>query len=382
MPSPCILLRHAKKEKRPVRRREWNALSDPRSVCFSCLTPYHVFVSYILSKTVYKDDYKTILFSDHYHRQIYERSPGLKLWDEVILIEEKNKPWQSIEAQLNRIDFKKVDILHYFSIGAVFQLLLMDRIQDHTKLILTEEGVGTHFIKEGCECYKERLNMQRPPIDFRKVSEIWLFDQRLYVSEFKTILRDIAFKEYLDSDLKLEFRDELNTLFDYKHEKQEWDILFFDQTLTLAGITSYAEERSLLAGITKAAENFNLAIKKHPTDYDGKYAGLGATILKCGNTPWEVVYLNEYIEHHSDLKNKIYMSYDSSAFLNTRTAFKVLDGSNHFIGLSKLLGKMTHTPQISRLLERYYERFKALYGTNYYEVESIDALEKLLTLLR
>lgn len=319
-----------------------------------------------------------MIFSDHYHKKIYERSLELNLWDKIILIEEKNRPWNFIQQQLIQIDFKNIDVLHYFSWGSAVGLSIMNLVSDKTKIILTDEGVGTYYIKERCDDWKKKYLPQRDPIDFNRVSEIWLFDKRLYVSGLNKPLEDIEFKSHLDGDLKFEFRNDLNILFDYEHEKSDWDILFFDQPLTLANITTYNEERSLLINILKAAKNFNTFIKNHPSDYDNKYAGLGANIFKCSNIPWEIVYLNEYIQNNSDLENKIYMTYNSSALLNTRIIFKDSDYSNHFIGLSKLLRKFINEPQLDILFQKYYEQFKQFYGSNYYEVESIEELSIIL----
>ncbi|MEW9123296.1 MAG: polysialyltransferase family glycosyltransferase [Thermotaleaceae bacterium] len=196
-------------------------MSNQKTVCFSCLTPYHVFVAYILSKTLYKNCYKVILFSDHYHQQIYERALGLNLWDKIILIEERNKSWAQIHSQLKTINLEDMDVLHYFSWGSIFQLLLIREIPEKTKVILTEEGVGTYYIQEAVAHWKTNYSPHSSPIDFDKVSEIWLFDKRLYVSELIKPLQDIAFYRYLSSPLALEFCKDLNTLFAYTPQQRE-----------------------------------------------------------------------------------------------------------------------------------------------------------------
>lgn len=353
-------------------------MADHKTVCFSCLTPYHVFVSYLLSKTIYKNNYKIILFSDHYHKEIYQRSVGLNLWDKVLLIEEKKRSQDFIRSQLHQIDWKQIDILHYFSWGSIFQLLLMDAVSDHTKLILTEEGIATYYIKEAVEHWKSKYSPYHDPVNFHKIAEIWLFDTRLYVSELNKPLKNIAFHEYLNEDIKLELCNELNTLFGYTHQVKEWDILFFDQPLSLAHITSRLEEKNLLTDIVNAAKPVKLLLKKHPTDYADKYAGLDVPILHGDNIPWEIIYLNEYVQKDSPLKNKIYMTYNSSALLNTRILFKDLECSNLFISLNKLLNKFTGTPQVNALLEKYFQKFKEFYGENYYEVDSLEMLENIL----
>ena len=355
-------------------------MTDRKTVCFSCLTPYHVFVSYILSKTVYKNDYKMILFSDHYLKQVYERSMGLKLWDKIILIEEKNKPWNLIQPQLQQIQtvLKDIDVLHYFSWGSISNSVLMNFISNNTRLILTDEGVMTYSIKEFYHNWKKTNNIQYDPVDFNRISEIWLFDTQLYISELNKPLKDIEFKTFLDGDFKFEFCNDLNVLFDYKHEKRDWDILFFDQPLALANLISYSEEKLLLMRILQEAKGFKLFIKKHPSDYAGKYTNLGVHILQCGNIPWEVVYLNEYIENGLNKQNKLYMTYTSSAMLNTRIIFKDLDASSYFITLRKLLKNFSEGFRQDKTTEKLFQKFRELYGKNFYEIESFEELKNVI----
>ncbi|MFZ5969493.1 MAG: hypothetical protein ACOYVK_20220 [Bacillota bacterium] len=188
-------------------------------------------------------------------------------------------------------------------------------------------------------------------------------------------LKDIAFKAYLDGDVKFEFCRELNILFDYTHEEKDWDILFFDQPLVLANLISQLEEKSLLLGILQTAKDFKLLIKKHPSDHASKYTGLYVNLLQCANIPWEVIYLNEYVKNELNLQNKIYITYTSSAMLNTRIIFKDLDTNSCFITLSKLLKNVSDGFRQDKATERFFEKFKELYGKNFYEVKSFEELE-------
>ncbi|MFT9495200.1 glycosyltransferase [Anaerosolibacter sp.] len=353
-------------------------LTEKQRVCFSCLTPYHVFVSYILSKTVYKDHHKTILFSDHYLNKLSLRSLDLNIWDKVHLIEEKNKPHHFIQQQLHQIENKNIDILHYFSWGSILNCIILNYFADHTKVILTDEGVMTYSIKEFYQNWKTVNKIQYDPIDFNRISEIWLFDTQLYISELNKSLKNIEFMSYLNNDLASEICHELNILFDYKHETRDWDILFFDQPLSLAHILSNAEEKSLLEGILQATKDLKLCIKKHPTDNEGKYAGLDMNFLQGANIPWEIVYLNEYVKNKAQIEKKIYMTYSSAAMLNTRILFKDLHRNSHFIALNKLFKNVSNEFSEDNTLESFYQKFKCLYSDNFYEIESFEKLNHLL----
>lgn len=348
-------------------------------ICFSCLTPYHVFVSYILSKTVYKDNYKIIIFSDYHLKKISENSSKLALWDEIILIEEKNRTINSIKQQLNTIDFKNIDTLHYFSYGSTFNRILIDSLFKKTKIILTDEGLSTYFIKEVCGFFRYNYKPQKTPIDLNKISEIWLFDKRLYVSNLHKPIKDIEFKKYLDTNLKFELCNELNIIFDYEYKKKDYDILLFDQCLTLSNITSFTDEKILLTNIIKATKDFNLLVKKHPSDLKDKYLGLDINILEDNGIPWEVIYLNEYVKNNSKIQNKVYISYYSSSLLNTCIIFKNFNSNNYYISLNKLLTHFINDSSNTILLETYYRNSKKFYKENLYEVESFEILNNILS---
>ncbi|PAB60659.1 hypothetical protein [Anaeromicrobium sediminis] len=351
-------------------------MDDNKVICFSCLTAYHIFVSYILSKTVYKSNYKIIILSDWRSdvRKAYGNLKKLNIWDEIILAKENSQTLNIVLQQINELDLKNIDVLHSFSWwGSNFNYHLINSVLDKTKVILTDEGLGTYFVKEFDEHLNKKFNYHT--LDFNRVSEIWLFDKQLYISKLNKPLRDIQFKKYIDSDLKFEICDELNIIFDYKHEKKDWDILFLDQSLTPSNITSYIEEKYLLMSIIKAAKDYKVLLKKHPIHSNLKFVGLDVNIIEH-NIPWEVIYLNEYIENKPQKQNKIIMTYNSSSFLNTRIIFK--DINNNFISLSNLLNNFASKTEMNVMFEKFYEKFKKSYRENFYEVKSLVELQYVL----
>ncbi len=80
----------------------------------------------------------------------------------------------------------------------------------HTTVNLTDEGVMTYIIKESVQQWAADTKSSKMPLDFNKISEIWLFDKRLFISDIDIPLREIEFKKYIDTDLKYVLRDELN----------------------------------------------------------------------------------------------------------------------------------------------------------------------------
>ncbi|MBF8984162.1 hypothetical protein IZY60_11495 [Lutibacter sp. B2] len=355
-------------------------MDNHKVVCFVCLTPYHVFVSYLLSKTVYKNNYKIIMLSNYNVavERAYKNSNKLNLWNEIILIKERKESSDFVREQLNDLDFKNIDILHYFSWGSRLCSNVMNYVLDETKIILTDEGVMTYVVKEAYKNWTKKYKDKKNPLDFHKISEIWLFDKRLYVSKLKKPLKNIEFKKYLDSNLKFELCNDLNILFDYKHKKNDYNLVFFDQYLALAQIITSTEEKHLLINILQTAENLKVLIKNHPRDSNDKYTGLNIDIFKDKDIPWEVIYLNEYIKNKSKIKNKIYMTYSSAAMLNNRILFKDFDTSNNYILLNKLLLNFTNNFEINVTLKKFLKKFKKLYGMNFHEITTFSHLNNVL----
>ncbi len=84
----------------------------------------------------------------------------------------------------------------------------------------------TYIIKESVQQWAADTKSSKMPLDFNKISEIWLFDKRLFISDIDIPLREIEFKKYIDTDLKYVLRDELNYIFDYEHKRDKFDIVF------------------------------------------------------------------------------------------------------------------------------------------------------------
>ena len=116
-------------------------------VCFTCVTVYHIFVSFILSMGEYKNCSKTLVISDFSIKSCSElvtRLRHLSIWDEIILIQEKDTPATKVESQVNNVLTREFDILHFFSYGFLSSRIFMNNISARTRVILTEEGKMTY----------------------------------------------------------------------------------------------------------------------------------------------------------------------------------------------------------------------------------------------
>lgn len=331
-------------------------------VCFSCITSLHVFTSYVLSKTVYKDNYKIIMLSNLIKNVVeaYNRIKLSDIWDEVILIDE-TKP----QFQLEIINWKKVGALHYYSWGSPYNSILFDYISDRTKVILTDEGISTYEIKEVAE-------LLNAPVDFDRISEIWLYDKRLFMSSMDKPLKDIEFKKYIDSDLKYTFCKELNYIFNYKHKDEKFDIVFFDQHLYKSGMLSMNQEKYLLLNIMMVLDNLEVIIKKHPTDDIEKYYNYNITNkVYEQDVPYELIHLNNYV-YGVKINKSVYMTYASTALVSNIYMFK--DVKSKYILLHKLLFGISGNEYDIQSLMEFIKAIEDAYKIKFIDIDSFYEL--------
>ncbi|RUT59992.1 hypothetical protein C1148_01680 [Clostridium botulinum] len=109
----------------------------------------------------------------------------------------KNGDFNFVKNQLESVNFNDVDILHYFSWGSIANYVLLEFVMPHTTVNLTDEGVMTYIIKESVQQWAADTKSSKMPLDFNKISEIWLFDKRLFISDIDIPLREIEFKNIL-----------------------------------------------------------------------------------------------------------------------------------------------------------------------------------------
>ncbi|WP_434304827.1 glycosyltransferase [Clostridium botulinum] len=347
-----------------------------RKIMFSCITTYHMFVAYILSKTVYKDDYKIILVASGHndYEKICKNMCDLNIWEEIVLINEKNGDFNFVKNQLESVNFNDIDILHYFSWGSIANYILLEFVMPHTIVNLTDEGAMTYIIKESVQQWAADTKSSKMPLDFNKISEIWLFDKRLFISDIDIPLREIEFKKYIDTDLKYVFRDELNYIFGYEHKRDKFDIVFFDQYLTLSGQTNFSQEKYLLMNIARLAKGLNLIIKKHPTDSANKYKGIEIDNILMDMVPWEVICLNYYID--DELNNRVFMTYASTAMLTNIFLFDNSLKNNTFIFLYNILNNLAGKNAGYENFNIFLNRIKDVYDISFVVPESFYEVKK------
>ncbi|MTI59630.1 MAG: hypothetical protein FH762_06510 [Firmicutes bacterium] len=362
-------------------------MGNKRRVCFACLTSYNLFISYILSRTVYRNDYKILMLSDIHNLATYSRIiKYCNIWDEVFLIREDKKPREQrfidIRQQLQRVNFTDLDILHYFTFASgSFGFILLDYIPNTTKIILTQDGVMTYYFKETFNyCRSKWSNIYNRDIDFNRTSEIWLFDKNLDANKLlKRPVRNIGITEYIkNSNLLNLFCIELNKIFNYNHKPLNYDVIFLEQQLSNLKVTKVQQEKYLFSLILNELKGYRVLVKMHTSSNKEKYNEyINVNCLK-DNVPWEFVLLNELNSNRTALNSKIFMSYHSTALINTQIILRALNIPSKAIWMCDLLQNFIKKKVADEKFPELVERFKVLYKQDLYDVKSIDELRNTL----
>ncbi|MBF8984166.1 hypothetical protein IZY60_11515 [Lutibacter sp. B2] len=367
-----------------------------KRICFACFTPGNIFISYILAKTVYKDDYKILILSDWNCTDVYFRIvENSSVWDKVILINEagrknRNQRFKEIRDQLRKINFDRIDVLHYIQMNQNSYLhILFNYIPDKTKIIATIFCKVTYYIKEHYLYASEilRNNNIDCNIDLDRVSEIWVYDKKLYIDKlFKRPVKNIEIFKYIKNKKMLNrFCNELNKIFNYRHKLMDYDVIFCDQPLKRGYFNNEMQkEKQLFSKIINEFKNYKVLVKNHHRSPYEKYKEFEVGIIEenKGHVPWELILLNELNNNESNASNKIFVSYFSETVFTTNLFLNNLNIPHKTIRLKGILENHINRKIGNDMDDKFDEKFKELYGENLYDIESIDELRNTLAKFR
>lgn len=347
-------------------------------VCFTCVTVYHIFVSFILSMGEYKNCSKTLVISDFSIKSCSElvtRLRHLSIWDEIILIQEKDTPATKVESQVNNVLTREFDILHFFSYGFLSSRIFMNNISARTRVILTEEGKMTYRpiaeYNKWRQCFvlnnwgigvEERYCV----IDWNRIDEIWVFEPLLFDGSLARPVKEIDLSDiFKDQEGTKKVIDQLNYIFDYQYKNCHFEIIYFDNYLSsMSHLLPLDAERYFLNKIIEITKGYDLYIKTHPGEEKGlaeiRFDGLDVKFIANNAVPWEVIYLN-HILHNGDAK-LVLLAASSSAVHNSFLIGKYFGISQCYLVL--LVDLIKDYLQVNFLEEDsdYIRRFVQVYG--------------------
>lgn len=365
-------------------------------VLFACCTVYNIVVSYLLAKTVYEDKQKIIVISDLIlnSERLCKNIKKLKFFNDVIIIKEKDTKKHEMEEQINLINLEEINRFHLFGHGSVYTCSIFNKLNKHTEIILTDEGLASYSFEYVYNLWIKALGINKQDsnricgadyIDIDRIKEIWLFDERLYIGEkFKNKLKRIDTLSYIKNNEKLlrKICIELNYIFDYEETETDFDILFFDQNLGQHNCISRENEKLFLEVLKNTIKGKHFKLKKHPTDYKGKFDRLDFKYLEGENIPWELIYFNNILNKKYSVP-KTYITYSSSAVFFYKIVFGETEISRNdsIVFIYKLLHGTSIFNERIKNDSMMIERFKEVYSDrNIFIPNSFEELFKILNI--
>jgi len=326
----------------------------------------------------YKNCSKTLVISDFSIKSCSElvtRLRHLSIWDEIILIQEKDTPATKVESQVNNVLTREFDILHFFSYGVLSSRIFMNNISARTRVILTEEGKMTYRpiaeYNKWRQCFvlnnwgigvEERYCV----IDWNRIDEIWVFEPLLFDGSLARPVKEIDLSDiFKDQEGTKKVIDQLNYIFDYQYKNCHFEIIYFDNYLSsMSHLLPLDAERYFLNKIIEITKGYDLYIKTHPGEEKGlaeiRFDGLDVKFIANNAVPWEVIYLN-HILHNGDAK-LVLLAASSSAVHNSFLIGKYFGISQCYLVL--LVDLIKDYLQVNFLEEDsdYIRRFVQVYG--------------------
>ncbi|ADL52094.1 hypothetical protein [Clostridium cellulovorans] len=346
---------------------------DRDKVLFSCVTVYHLFTSAILSEIYYKDKKKVLILSNLIEsaEKLYENLKKSCIWDQVILFDEK-RVLDSHSAEEYKELFLECGTLHYFTFGTPLNESIISLINPNTKMILTDEGLMTYFIKEFLPGYIINRGYTARQIKLDFADEVWVYNKDLIISEFEQPVREIQMPE--KEKLK-PIVQKLNLLFNYNPKPMEEGVLFFDQYFEYSELFTKEDEITMQASILNVLDKQKTFVKKHPRIDISKYNNTSITIMENSDLPWELLRLNELMENQS--KPRVFVTYFSTAILTDFMIGKKYSAENNsYILLEKIIKEFGYHEDL-KFLYKIIEKLENNFHKKIYLPETIDQLSEV-----
>jgi hypothetical protein len=324
-------------------------------IAFFCTTLFQILISVLLRERYYLDKEAYIFIVTPLKDESINKEYILKLgFTKVFWIDLRNK---CTELTL------EFDEIVFYSLYMRFAMYLKEIICK--KRILAYEGVTTFQIKLWLKGLKNKGFNYDEFIDEIWIPDVDLLIDKVYLCKCKEI--SIRIDEFSLDALKLLCKN-LNHLFHYQYDPIKERTIFIDRYLSkneLAIILNKTTEKILTHAICNQYQILN--IKKHPRDDLSlpKYEDLSFnTKIISDDVPWELIYLNAFLEPSDTMVNK-YIVYNSFSAINTTFIFGTTKYS--IVCIENLLDKYTNIDETflnRKTTSEIMNRFSQKYGVS------------------
>lgn len=354
---------------------------------FICSTPYHIILSFHLSKILHIDQ-KDIFIANHFNNAslITEKIGEIQHFNNVFFVDDGDMTSSSIMMKIKRfirflkMDFSSVisnkvipnyDTLYVFSQTNITKMMVSHCLTNNSNLNihLLEDGIETYIASTVTKDQKIKIWIDkiiklfgRRYFNYNLVHSINLFEPGLYIGNLVKKVCRLPSIDWNDENLKTI----LNSIFLYKKNDlyHNTDFIYFEQCFSRA-TNNKIDEKMFLKTILNYIPHSRLLIKLHPLDDINKYQENNIQNIVCENFPWEIIYFNE------NLRDKILITVHSTAVFSTKILF---NQEHNIIFLYKIFDIQVeeYGQLIGRLKEIYTQK-------KIYEPSTLDELKQIIT---
>lgn len=295
-------------------------VENGRRVYFACMTEFHVLVSFILSKTVYENDQKTLFLGSTRAANFEEKARATGIWDEVRVIE------HAAPDALENIMLNKNDVLHFFSYGApAYNRFFAHFAVQGGKICLTDEGILSYRPARSLVDFLSQSPGNASVVEgfsIAAVNEYWLIKPQAFAEKTQAPILQIPLADFVaqaKSDPLLP--QLLSTLFGVESPTLVTgkDVAYFQQPMALVNHLPHVIDQVIDNVIAYAISPLDVYTKTHPAMIGRSTAKPhSADFSWLNKLPWEINLLLNHIQADSSPEvAKVYISLNSSSLHNS-----------------------------------------------------------------
>ncbi len=341
------------------------------TVLYYCFGPQTVWISTIMSETVYAE-YRNIIvireeLAEHYDlsscffSKVYIKPSGLT-----------EAEW--LDELQGILDEEKPDTFAVFTWGGDTNLAVYNAIPDGMKVVLIDEGTASYN-------YEKHFSVFSGVEDFSRISEVWLIDPNFSLNDRSIPTYRIPIKEYLaDSDRFEKYITRVNQWFRYSSYSFS-RVMYFDNYFVSGRFLPEEFYNTFVDSIMKMIQGSGITIKPHPTEsgelFDRRYRNYDVKQFSDYKIPWEVVVLNSIFEkrnrNREDTFPRLLMSVNTSALITSQVLLEIFGYEVSIVFLYRLLhdwlpDKINVTEEVLGYYKRVYPNRASFYPETWEEL--------------
>lgn len=341
-----------------------------KRVVFLCYSRYTIFVAYFLKRLFHERDYCILVISDVIKNEngIIQNIRQTGIWDEVVELKESGVDPCEVEKKVQKfIEEVTMDIFYLANVLRCASHFFIKHIGNDITVNMFDEGIISLDLISGYEFYKRRgLPNGWIEFDFDRIDNFYVLFPKITHKIGKAQIHMIHWEDVVKVDM-YKCVNELNRLFNYSYVKIPKEIMFIDSDMAAQGSITQEYENHCIDNVMRFIDATNCVVKVKPSIsramLEMKYGKYNVSILKGGQVPFEVIYLNCVL--HGDVP-RVIVSLPTTAIWNVNLINQKLQvNDTNIISLAKIMYEYFYYPgngdEMLDKIFRYQQCFKEPY---------------------